>query len=1185
MNITKLLLVFLITIFCCSIIKAQVVLNEVSNKNSGQIADEDEEYNDWIELYNTSASTINLAGYYLSDDSLNLEKWPVPSYKMASFKHLVIFASGKNKTMPPGSYHWESPVLYAHLFDYIVPNAETPVNWMMPDFITTGWKQGQGGFGFGDNDDATVIPGTSMAVYVRKSFNLPAGFDYIEVALHVDYDDGFVAYLNGTEIGRRKINGTPTWNSPASGEREARMYSGAQPEKIDLDTALIRSLLVEGPNVFAIEAHNYLPASIDLSLKPFLSFRINNSLSLFDKTPVTLITSGVTNLHTNFKIDSKGEKVYLYNKTANNLETVWVDIPSAGWSMGRVTDGADEMGIFIQPSPSKPNTSQVFTYEREPEPIISVAEGYYTTSQKIYLSTSSSTAQIRYTTNGDEPKMTSTLYNGTALTVSSSRIIRATCFSKTNKLPSRPVSNTYFINNSGHTVPVLSIITDHSNLFNVTGNSTGIFDNWSMEWERPCYVEYFDNKAKLFEQSAGIQVDGGAGGSRSQAQHSFRLEFNNGTFGEGDVDEVLIPDRPDRNDYKSIYLRNGSNQFLRFQFKDAMETKMMSFNTLNSYSACTPAVVYINGSYFGLYEMREKLNDEFFEKNYNATIDSTFHLLSLSWYYKSVLRALNGSVDTFTVDYSKFLALNQADLQYLDKADKIIDLDYYTDYIIAQSWIADTDWPFNNIKIVKGGFTDHKWRFVLQDLEWSLKPNGWTDSDYDHIKYMLNYSLSVPYLRFWRELIKNTTYKRKFLNRFADIMNTSYLPVNTTAIAQSLYDASYPEMRAEYVKWAGESNANWYMTQYENNLDTFKYELNNRSTVVRNNIVYNFKLTGKYNLELQTLPESAGVIQINTITPQVYPWSGIYFAGIPIKMEAKGTGNYVFDGWEPNAIIKDVNNPVIEADIKTSGYKFTAKFKLKAPEQAITISEVNYVSGDKYPASDWVELLNYGSNGVDMTGWYITDSDPTHKWIFPGSVTLPAGERLVLASNLSKFQAVYPTVSNVIGSFDFGLGTPTDQVNIYNSSNELIAGVEYTNSAPWPTGAFDKGMTLELKDPNLGLNNPGNWFDGCEGGSPGVTYKNCTTGILASAENNKATIYPNPATDQINVILPTNIGNQTVTFRIMDMMGKQVKILTEQYAGQKSLGLSIHELVNGIYILRISYGNDEQILKFIKKRE
>jgi len=577
MTMTKLVLVFLLTTFFYNISNAQVVINEISNKNSGQIGDEDGEYEDWIELYNISASTINLSGYYLSDDTLNLEKWAIPSYLMGSAEHLVIFASEKDKAMPPGNCHWESPVLHSSIYDYIVPTSETPSNWMMPNFVTTGWGQGKGGFGYGDNDDGTIVPAT-MAIYARKSFTLPANFKYVEVALHVDYDDGFVAYLNGTEIGRRLINGVPTWNSPASGEREALLYTGGKPEKIELDTAQIRSLLVEGSNVFAIEVHNMNLNSTDLSIIPFLSFRIDNSLTFFDKTPVSIIASGVSNFHTNFKISSEGEKIYLYNKPENKVETVWVKGLSAGWSLGRTTDGAQQTGIFIQPTPGNPNITKAYIDEREPEPMMSVAEGYYTTSQKVSLSTTSTSAQIRYTTNGDEPKITSNLYNGTPITVSSSRIIRAACFSKTNKLPSRSVTNTYFINNPGHTVPVFSVITDNNNLY----GSTGIFDHTDEEWERPCYVEYFNSeKTKLFEQFTGIQIDGGAGGSRTHPQHSFRLEFNNKMFGEGDVDEMLIPDRPERKDYKSIYLRNGSIQYLRFQFKAAREHKMMSFNTLN----------------------------------------------------------------------------------------------------------------------------------------------------------------------------------------------------------------------------------------------------------------------------------------------------------------------------------------------------------------------------------------------------------------------------------------------------------------------------------------------------------------------------------------------------------------------------------------------------------------------------
>ncbi|HET6556432.1 MAG TPA: lamin tail domain-containing protein [Prolixibacteraceae bacterium] len=1180
MTKTKLFLAFLLLIFIDNVSEAQIVINEISNKNSGQIGDEDGELNDWIELYNASASTINLAGYYLSDDSLNLEKWAIPSFSMAPSDYSLIYASGKNRTIAPAYYHWESAVLPSHFFDYIVPSASTPLTWMKPGFDLTGWKQGRAGFGFGDNDDATLIPLNTIAVYIRKSFTVPAGFNYREVALQVDYDDGFVAYLNGREIGRSQINGTPSWNSSAAGNHEAAIVFGGKPETIALDTALIRSLLVEGTNVFAIEVHNYGANSTDMSLIPFLSFKVSNTSSYFDKTPSSILSSVVNRLHTNFKINGEGEKIYLFNKNENKLEMVWVKDLAGGWSMGRVSDGAAEMGIFIQPTPLKANTTKAYSSVREPEPVLSAAEGYYTTSQRVSMSTSSTTAQIRYTINGSEPTSASTLYNGTPVTVSLTGVIRAACFSQADKLPSRSVTNTYFINNTGHTVPVFSVVTDHTNLY----GTTGIFDHTDQEWEKPCYVEYFDTeKQKRFEQFSGIQIDGGAGGSRTHPQHSFRLEFNHGIYGEGDVDHELIPDRPERNDYKSVYLRNGSNQYLRFQFKDAMETKMMSFNNFNYYSACTPAVVYINGGYFGLYELREKLNDEFFEENYHATIDSSFHLLSLSYYYKSVLRALNGSVEEFTNDYNRFIALNPTATDFLQKADQILDIDYYTDYIIAQSWIADTDWPQNNIKIVKGDFTSHRWRFALQDLEWALNPNGWTNSSFDHINYMLTYSSGNMYIRFWQQLMKNPTYKRNFINRFADMMNTSYLPVNTTAITQSIYDASYPEMRAEYVRWGGgESQANSQMTQYATNLAIFKSELNNRSNVVRTNMINHFGLTGKYNLELQVQPADAGVVQINTITPQVYPWTGTYFAGVPVKMEAKGSGNYVFDGWVPNSIIKDVNNPVIEADVRQSGYKFIAKFKLKAPEQAVTISEINYVTGDQFQASDWVELYNYGSASMDLTGWYITDSDPLHKWVFPGSIILPAGQRLVLASNLTKFTSVYPNVKNVIGPFDFGLGTPSDQVNIFNADNKLMASVEYSNAAPWPTGPYNKSMTLELKDPNMDLNSASNWFEGCVGGSPGEAYRKCTTGITAQAESTRASLYPNPATDQIHIVLPSGSQGMKVTCRILDSMGKQVKMVTESSVQQNSLLISVSDLLNGVYIVQLTSGKDHQALKFVK---
>ncbi len=1180
-KILQFLFVFYI-LFLCNIAESQIIINEVSNKNSGQVADEDNEEKDWIELYNKSASPENLSDYFLSDDSSNIQKWTFPPVELNPGVHLLVFASGKNR-YPVTGIHWESPVLPGNIFNYIVPTDSTSAEWNQPGFNPVGWKSGKAGFGYSDDDDSSVVETSAMVVYVLKTFALPEEFAFSEVSLDVDYDDGFVAWLNGKEIARAKISGTPGWNTAASGNHEATMYSGGNPEKFTLDANYIKSILVSGTNVFAIEVHNTI-GSPDLSLIPFFSFLVDDSVAIFDKSPGWLFPGMRTNYHSNFKIDSKGETVFLYNKKELKLDSIQVRNLGAGWSLGRTTDGADTWGIFAQPTPSLPNSTKAYSLERESVPVFSLAEGFYTGTQNISLSSASATSEIHYTLDGSEPLKTSARYNGIPVSVSSTRIIRACSFSTADKLQSPMVANSYFINANGHSLPVLSISTNNSNLF----GGSGIFDNWQQEWEKPCYVEYFDASGlKQFEQSSGIQVDGGAGGSRSNPQHSFRLEFSNNAFGDGELDYMLIPDSPGHKKYKSVYLRNGSNQWLTFQFKDAMECKMMSYETNNYYSACTPVVVYINGAYFGLYEMREKLNDEFFEQNAGASIDSSFNLLSLSYYYQSVLRALNGSVDTFINDYNSFLKLNPAGTTYLEKADQILDLKYYTDYIIAQSWIADTDWPFNNIKIVKGDFTDYRWRFILQDLEWALNPNGWSNSGTDHINYMKNYDPGVPYLRFWKELMKNSKYKRDFINRFADLMNSSYLTENTHSIAQSVYDASFPEMRNEYVRWGGgESQADSRMNQYIANMATFKSELEIRSANVRSNIVSNYGFTRSYSIEMQVQPTGAGNILINTITPEVYPWTGIYFAGNPIRLEAKAYGNYVFDGWEPNTYIKDLNNPVIEADVKLSGYKFTAKFKKLTPDEAIIISEINYSSSDLFPTTDWIELYNYGVNTVNLSGWYIRDDNPAHKWVILGSYILKPNERLVLASDINKFNNTYPDVQNVMGSFGFGLGSPSDSVLLFNSSNKLVAGMKYSNSDPWPAGPFDSGLTLELKDPYLSLNSAQNWFAGCLGGSPGTAFIPCSAnGTGGQVSVTGITVYPNPASSLVNIVLPSDMNAQEVTCRIFDIMGREVRteLIHSQVNGK--IELSVENLFDGIYILQVSDDRHKQNIKFVKRNE
>lgn len=138
--------------------------------------------------------------------------------------------------------------------------------WKETSFDDSSWETGDSGFGYGDGDDATILDdmeGSYVTVYIRKEFSVsPLSLDEI-VQLVIDYDDGFIAYLNGREIARRHMpDGSATRTTTASS------HEAGTPEMIVLGTA--GDLLNDGSNLLAIEGHNSSADSTDFSLIPAL---------------------------------------------------------------------------------------------------------------------------------------------------------------------------------------------------------------------------------------------------------------------------------------------------------------------------------------------------------------------------------------------------------------------------------------------------------------------------------------------------------------------------------------------------------------------------------------------------------------------------------------------------------------------------------------------------------------------------------------------------------------------------------------------------------------------------------------------------------------------------------------------------------------------------------------------------
>lgn len=177
--------------------------------------------------------------------------------------------------------HWESVVLPGDSWHYIVPEEQPDISWKSASFDATNWSIGNSGIGYGDGDDATIIA-TTLSVYMRLEFNVSTLNEIEGLLLDMDFDDGFVAYLNGTEIARMHVSGdVPAFDEPATALHEARLYKGVDPDRYTVDP----NVLIAGTNVLAVEVHNESLTSSDLTAIPVLSVGISTTNNHYRSVP------------------------------------------------------------------------------------------------------------------------------------------------------------------------------------------------------------------------------------------------------------------------------------------------------------------------------------------------------------------------------------------------------------------------------------------------------------------------------------------------------------------------------------------------------------------------------------------------------------------------------------------------------------------------------------------------------------------------------------------------------------------------------------------------------------------------------------------------------------------------------------------------------------------------------------
>jgi hypothetical protein len=903
----------LLILFISSFSFGQLVINEGSNKNYSVLADEDGDYEDWIEIYNSGTTAIDLFNYSLSDNSTPGE-WFFPHQIIQPNEYIIVFCSEKNRFA-------STPFTNVLIDSTFQPQP----GWNTHYFTTPFYWDGV--------SNIVLNLCTYNSFYECNSIHSQSTTNFNSATIALNYPGSACGFSGGSNAQQRpnirfnsSIIGTGTiqngyYDYPSA---YSNWYEGARQQYLYSASELISAGLSPG-NIDSLSFD--VIATCPTSLQ-FIELSMSNT-GINSLSPNFVPATGNFH-HTNFKISSTGETIKLYNPSGTVVSALNVNCgPGYDISVGHFLDGSGTLKRFSSPTPGVSNNNSIPSDGYAAAPVFSITSGIYTSPISVSITDlNNPTATIYYTLDGSDPNENSTLWNGTPIYIFQSKILRARSY--VNGLIPSTISSSSYLFNVHHTTPIISVISDPQNLF----GPSGMFDNPSLDLLKNASIDYFDstlNHNLLFSRRAGIIMDGGWG-SRGLPQRPFRIKFDDGVLGQGPISGFIIPDRTNRNQYSDFMLRNGSNQYLILPHKDAAQTKMMGDGTNNYYSAWRPASVYINGEYWGLYELREKFNTEMFEI-YDGAIENTIEILGSSAQYGFQLRAIEGDVQNFYNSYNLFSQINPLDTNFWTQADQYFDMIYYNDYIIGELWMNNADWGFNynNLKIYRSNATNYSWRYILMDLEYGLLPNPSNDFScgYDLLGQLINWPSTDPgnphFNIFWKGL-QNDRFKNYFINRFADQMNTVYLPSRLLEIENDMFNRTVSEMANEYERWGDPNNVQAQVDAFYQYHLIFQEDLVCRPENMRNHIQTNFNLPQQVNVQLNVYPQNAGKIEISTITPNIYPWNGIYFDGVPIQLEAQAEPGYQFSHWEANNLISDTTNAIFLDTLTNNSVNFIAHF-------------------------------------------------------------------------------------------------------------------------------------------------------------------------------------------------------------------------------------------------------------------
>lgn len=607
----------------------------------------------------------------------------------------------------------------------------------------------------------------------------------------------------------------------------------------------------------------------------------------------------IQSLHTNFKLRMEGEEIALYSVDTILIDSISFSEQKTDISSGRNPVQLMKWEFFNDPTPWIINSN--LGYQISKTPVLSLESGFYENNQKLTVLLKDSAVTVRYTLDGTNPTENSDIFPDTLFLIDKSseanvyseirtnqdphdwlpdwippsgNIFKATVLKlrsfEYDKLPSEIVYKTYFIKEnmkSRYSLPVISIVTDPDSLFNdttgiyvpgithINGNSnTG---NYFQDWEREVHMTYFEPAGNIgFSQNVGIRIQGGT--SPASPQKAFHVIARD-KYGNNRIEYPLFGKThgraKDMDEFKRVIIRAWGSTILAAMFNDALAHRIMEGSDLDLQSY-QPVILFINGEYWGLHEMREANKSNWYYEAYYG-VDTDYPGIDLIYHWDSRTQHYPEANEGDTEHWNDFTAYihgnDMSETEHYDYIKTQLDIDNFIDYITHTIYLGKWDWPGNNEATWKPRTEDGKWRYIPFDMETgfgvatgldaSLEFLGPQFNMFNHVLVGTNIPLFDyygPHLVF-NELIKNEEFVTSFINNMEKKLLNEFSSSATTAILDEMIDQIEPYMEEHKNRWPFGSevlNEDWYAS-----INWIRYYLEERPAYVldqldelRNNI-------------------------------------------------------------------------------------------------------------------------------------------------------------------------------------------------------------------------------------------------------------------------------------------------------------------------------------------------------------